>query len=266
MAQQPKMAAAFLLRGVGANEPAAPKRRRVGGTRLRGSFGTGIRPPDAFEIAFTDNSGLKPERSTSGELGVTQALAGGAVQLDATAFLNRYTDLIISVGRTLSGVSRYRTDNISNARARGLEASAAARVTAGFEIRAAYTFLDSEILAVNGAVTAQAPYAVGDALLRRPRHQSSIDAAWSRSKGGAFIQLIVRGQALDAEPSFGPSGGLYQNPGHTVANLGGSWKPARSVEVFARVLNLFDRSYEEVLGYPAPGRTAYVGARVVVGR
>jgi len=260
----PKIAASFLLRG--ANEPASPKRLRVGGTRLRGAFGTGIRPPDAFEIAFTDNSGLKPERSTSGELGVTQALAGGMVQLDATAFLNNYTDLIISVGRAFSGVSRYRTDNISNARARGLEASAAARLAAGFDIRAAYTFLDSEILAVSGAVTAQAPYAVGDALLRRPRHQGSIDAAWARGNGGAFLQVLIRGEALDAEPAFGPSGGLYPNPGYTVANLGGSWKPVRSVELVARVLNLFDRHYEEVLGYPAPGRTAYAGVRFAVGR
>ncbi len=47
----PKVAASFAIRE---------------GTRLRGSFGTGIRPPDAFEIAFTDNSGLKPERSRSG--------------------------------------------------------------------------------------------------------------------------------------------------------------------------------------------------------
>ncbi len=256
----PKIAAAFLMSGT------SPGSGARAWTRLRGAFGTGIRPPDAFEIAFTDNSGLKPERSTSGELGVTQALAGGAVQLDATAFVNRYTDLIISVGRTFSGVSRYRTDNISNARARGLEASAAARLAAGVDIRAAYTFLDSEILAVSGAVTAQAPYAVGDALLRRPRHQGSIDAAWTRSRGGVFLQLIVRGEALDAEPAFGPSGGLYQNPGYTVANLGGSWKPVRSVELIARVLNLFDRDYEEVLGYPAPGRTAYAGARIAVGR
>jgi outer membrane cobalamin receptor len=239
---------------------------RAGGTRLRGSFGTGIRPPDAFEIAFTDNSGLKPERSTSGELGVTQTLAGGAVQLDATAFINRYTDLIISVGRNLTGVSRYRTDNISNARARGLEASAAARLAAGVDIRAAYTFLDSEILAVSGAGSAQAPFAIGDALIRRPRHQGSLDAAWSHGRGSAFLQVIVRGTALDIEPAFGASGGLFQNHGHTVANLGGSWRPLRSVELFARVLNLFDRSYEEVLGYPAPGRTAYAGARFAVGR
>ena len=247
----PKIAAAFL-----AGE----------GTRLHGSFGTGIRPPDAFEIAFTDNSGLKPERSKSGELGVSQALAKGAVQIDGTAFINNYTDLIISVGRTFSGSSRWRTDNISNARARGAELSAAWRFSTAFDLRGNYTFLDTEILAVNGSAQAQAPYAVGDPLLRRPRHSGSIDAAWTHARAAAFAQIQMRGQTLDAEPAFGPTGGLYENPGYTVFNLGGSWRPVKAVEVFVRALNLFDRQYEEVLGYPAPGRTAYVGVRVAVGR
>jgi vitamin B12 transporter len=236
------------------------------GTRLHGAFGTGIRPPDAFEIAFTDNSGLKPERSKSGEFGVSQVVANGAVQLDGTAFFNRYTDLIISVGRTFSGSSRWRTDNISNARARGAELSAAWRVTAGLDIRGNYTFLDTEILAVNGSSSAQAPYSVGDALLRRPRHSGTLDASWTHNRAAAFAQIQMRGETLDAEPAFGPTGGLFDNPGFTTVNLGGSWRPVKAVEVFARALNLFDREYEEVLGYPAPGRTAYVGARFAVGR
>ncbi|HEX8030571.1 MAG TPA: TonB-dependent receptor [Vicinamibacterales bacterium] len=236
------------------------------GTRLRGAFGTGIRPPDAFEIAFTDNSGLKPERSKSGEFGATQTAAGGAVQLDGTFFYNSYTDLIISVGRTFSGSSRYRTDNISNARAQGAEFSAAWRLNAVFDIRGNYTFLASEILAVNGSSSAQTPYAVGDPLLRRPRHSGSVDASWTRNRASAFAQVQLRGETLDAEPAFGPTGGLYTNDGYTVINLGGSYRPVKGVEIMARMLNLFDRSYEEVLGYPAPRRTAYVGARFVVGR
>lgn len=236
------------------------------GTRLRAAFGTGIRPPDAFEIAFTDNAGLKPERSTSAELGITQSLAKSAVQFNATAFFNDYTDLIIAVGRTFSGVSRWRTDNISNARARGGEFSAAWRMTPSVDVRGSYTLLDTEILAVSGASSAPAPYAVGDPLLRRPRHAGSIDATWTHQRASAFAQLQMRGETLDAEPAFGPAGGLYTNPGHTVFNLGGAWRPVKAVEVFARVLNLFDRGYEEVLGYPAPRRTAYVGARFVVGR
>jgi outer membrane receptor protein involved in Fe transport len=253
----PKVAGTFLVSG-------APAARAW--TRLRGAFGTGIRPPDAFEIAFTDNSGLKPERSKSGELGATQILAGGAVQLDATAFFNSYTDLIVSVGRTFSGISRYRTDNISNARARGAEVSGAWRPSGAVNVRANYTFLDTEILAVSGSASAPPPYAVGDPLLRRPRHSGSIDATWTASRVSTFAQIQVRGETLDAEPAFGPSGGLYTNPGHTVVNLGASWRPVKVVEVFARALNLFDREYEEVLGYPAPGRTAYVGARFAVGR
>jgi len=236
------------------------------GTRLRGSFGTGIRPPDAFEIAFTDNSGLKPERSKTGEFGLSQTAAGGAVQLDGTAFFNSYTDLIIAVGRTFSGSSRYRTDNISNARARGAEFSAAWRISTGLDLRGNYTFLDTEILAVNGSSSAPAPYAVGDPLLRRPRHSGSIDGSWTHNSVSAFAQVQLRGETLDAEPAFGPTGGLYTNDGYTVMNIGGSWRPVKAVEIFARALNLFDREYEEVLGYPAPGRTAYVGARFAVGR
>ena len=253
----PKIAGSFLVGG-------SPSGNQW--SRVRGSFGTGIRPPDAFEIAFTDNSGLKPERSKSGEFGLTQTLARGAVQIEGTAFFNAYRDLIISVGRTFAGSSRYRTDNISNARARGAEFSAAWRINAGVDLRGNYTFLDSEILAVNGSAIAQTPYQVGDALLRRPRHSGSFDATWSRAQLSAFTQIQIRGEALDAEPAFGPSGGLYLNPGYTVVNLGGSWRPLKAVELFARALNLFDRDYEEVLGYPAPGRTAYVGARFAVGQ
>ena len=235
-------------------------------TRLRGSIGTGIRPPDAFEIAFTDNPGLKPERSKSGEFGVTQTIAGGAAQLEGTAFFNSYADLIISVGRAFAGTSRYRTDNISNARARGAEIAASWRPSTAFDIRANYTLTGTEILAVNGLAVAQAPFTVGDPLIRRPRHSGTFDASFTNNRASAFAQLQVRGKTLDIEPAFGATGGLYTNEGHAVFNVGGSWRPVKAVDIFARALNLFDRRYEEVLGYPAPGRTAYVGARLVVGR
>jgi outer membrane cobalamin receptor len=48
--------------------------------------------------------------------------------------------------------------------------------------------------------------------------------------------------------------------------MGGSFRVVRGVEVYARVLNLFDRTYEEVLGYPAPGRTAFAGVRIAARR
>jgi outer membrane receptor protein involved in Fe transport len=230
-------------------------------TRVRAAAGTGIRPPDVFEIAFTDNPGLAPERSQSVEAGVTQALAGGAIQIEATSFFNSYDDLIVSVG-SLQDVSRYRTDNVSNARARGVELGGAWQRADGIHARVAYTWLDTEILAVDNSAQAPSPYQVGDALLRRPRHSGSLTVGWTHLRGSMFTTIDSRGETLDAEPSFGPSGGLYRNPGRTVVDLGGALRLVRSVEVFARVLNLLDRDYEEVLGYPSPGRTAFVGVRV----
>jgi outer membrane cobalamin receptor len=254
----PKIAAAWLVSG----SPSAGARSW---TRLRASAGTGIRPPDAFEIAFTDNPALKPERSRSVEVGITQALAGGAVTLDATTFFNEYDDLIVSVGR-LSDISRYRTDNISNARARGLELSAAWRGGASTHVRAAYTFLDAEIRAVDRTSQAPPPYRVGDRLLRRPAHQGSFDISWTRRRVSAFATLVARGVTLDAEPAFGPSGGLFENRGRAVLDIGGSFRVVRGVELYGRVLNLFDHAYEEILGYPAPGRTAFAGVRLAAGR
>jgi outer membrane receptor protein involved in Fe transport len=230
-------------------------------TRIRAAAGTGIRPPDVFEIAFTDNPSLKPERSKSVEIGVIQALAAGAIQLDATTFFNEYDNLIVSVG-SLSNVSRYQTDNVSNARARGAELGAAWQHPNGVSARVAYTWLDTEIRAVDNSALAPSPYSVGDPLLRRPRHSGAVTLGWTHERGSLFAMIDARGEALDAEPSFGPSGGLYENPGRTVADLGGTLRLVRSVEVFARVLNVLDREYEEVLGFPSPGRTAFVGVRV----
>jgi len=239
-------------------------------TRVRGGFSTGIRPPSAFELSFTDNPALRPERNRSAEIAIEQTLAGGAVSLAAAAFWNRYDDLIITVGRSLAGASRYRSDNLSNSTARGLELSTGARGTGaldGLTIRAGYTWLDTDILAADGiAATGLAPFKVGDRLLRRPRHRGFVDVGYARGGATAFATLDARGEALDVEPSYGLFGGLFENPGHATASAGMSWQLARRVSIFGRVTNIFDRRYEEIFGFPAPGRRAAGGVRVAASR
>lgn len=245
---------------------AAERGLRGRSTRLRAAAGTGIRPPDAFEIAFTDNPGLKPERSSGVEAGITQTLSGGAVQADATWFQNTYDDLIISVGR-LNSASRYTTDNIANARARGAELSLAWRPAAALSARGTYTFLDTEVLAVDGGDgQAPPPFRVGDRLLRRPRHQGSVDVMWSRRRLQAFGTAALRGTTLDVEPNFGTFGGLFENAGHVVVTTGVAVVIAPHLTAYGRVANVFGERYEEVFGYPALGRTAYVGFRVAARR
>jgi outer membrane cobalamin receptor len=239
---------------------------RSDGTRLRAGAGTGTRPPDVFEIAYTDNPSLKPERTRSLDAGVSQPLARGTIVLDVTAFLNRYDDLIVAVG-AFREASRFKTDNISNAMTRGVELSGAFRTAWGLTARAAYTFLHSEILAVDrGRGQAPPPFVAGDPLLRRPRHHASIDLTVTRGRFRGFTTLTSRGRALDVEPSLGTFGGLFFNPGSTVLHAGAAVRLTPHVDLFARGMNLLDRRYEETLGYPALRRSAMGGVRVVTRR
>jgi outer membrane cobalamin receptor len=237
-----------------------------GWTKLRAAAGTGIRAPDAFEIAFTDNPALEPERSRSVEAGVEHAIASGAAVVSAVTFFNEYDDLIVAVGRSLRDASRFRTDNIANARARGVELAASWRAR-GLALTGSYTWLDAEILAVDRLPgRAPSPFGVGDRLLRRPRHQAAIDVILTRGRLSAFALATARGAVLDVEPSFGASAGLFEAPGFVDVSAGASIRVARSVEAYGRVVNLFDRTYEEAFGFPAPRRSGFAGVRVALGR
>jgi outer membrane cobalamin receptor len=252
----PRLAVAYLLRGGAGNLS----------TRLRASAGTGIRPPDAFEIAFTDNPSLKPERSRSVDFGVQQTFAGDGAVVEATAFFNHYDDLIVSIGRSFRDASRYRTDNISNARSRGLELSGGIRPFTSLHLRASYTLLDTKIQAVDNSTEAPAPYQVGEQLIRRPRHRAAFTALFTRSSTTAFADLEVRGAVRDIEPTFGASGGVFDADGYAVLDIGVAFRVTRVLELFARVENATDRSYEEAFGFPAPRRLFIGGIRFAAGR
>jgi outer membrane receptor protein involved in Fe transport len=125
----------------------------------------------------------------------------------------------------------------------------------------AYTYLDAEVLSVDRLGIAPPPFVAGDPLLRRPRHHGWAEASWHGSAATLFVTAGARGRTLDIDPSFGAFGGLFENPGYASVDAGGAWHAGRGLEVFGRVTNLFDRGYEEVLGFPAPRRSLYAGVR-----
>jgi len=253
----PKIAASYVVAGDGNGAT----------TRVRASAGTGIRPPNAFEVAFTNNPNLKPERSRSADAGIEQEWGHGALALSATVFVNRYDDLIVAVGRALLDASHFTTDNISNARARGAELDLRGRVRGGFTVHGAYTFLSTELLAVDGiAGTAPAPFTVRDPLIRRPRHQGSVDVSYTRGRLSSYAEVTGRARLLDVEPNYGATGGLFFTPGYVVLNAGASVRLTGGFDAYARVLNAADRAYEETLGFPALGRSLVAGVRFAAGR
>jgi outer membrane cobalamin receptor len=234
----------------------------IGATRVHASFGTGIRAPNGFELAFTDNPQLKPERSLSFDAGVEQRFLGDRAVLQFTYFYNRFWDQIEVLGGSLTNLSTFTSANIGNARAEGAETSFRFQPAPAVRIEAGYTFLSSSLLALDGTSAVLAPFEVGQPLIRRPRHSGFYAIAWSRnrltlSSGGYF-----RGHVLDLEPNFGtfacaapPLGPglqcLFENDGYARLDGGFSYRAYRGLEVYGQVYNFLDRHYEEVLGYPA---------------
>jgi vitamin B12 transporter len=135
------------------------------------------------------------------------------------------------------------------------------------QARVAYTFVDSEVLAVDQSAAAPPPFSVGDPLLQRPRHQLSLDVAATAGVVTAFVRGGARGRVLAVEPTLGtfhPE--LFDAPGYNVWSLGAAWRLGSGLELFGRIDNVFDRAYEETFGFPALGRGAFAGLRVAAGR
>jgi outer membrane cobalamin receptor len=222
------------------------------GTRLHASFGTGIRPPGGEDLAFTDNPNLKPERNTSVDAGVAQNLLGGKVVLEGTFFYNRYSDLIVSLGGNLADLSAFQTDNLANARSRGGEFSGSVRPVRWLSLIANYTYLDTEVLALNHTGLAQEYYTVGQQLPRRPPQSGSFRLALARGRFSGDVIGYMRGKDLDVEPNYGASEGFYTNPGFVNIGLNLNVAVRKDFTVYGSLRNALDQHYEEIFGYPSP--------------
>jgi len=246
----PRLSMAYILRNGSSGS-------LFGGTRIHGSFGTGIRPPDGFELAFTNNPDLKPERSTSFDAGVEQRLFTSRAVLDFTYFFNRFQDQIVTLGGDLSNLSEYSSDNLSNTRAQGFEISFRVHPTQSLELGGQYTFLASSILALDGSDGAKDPFEVGQPLIRRPRHSGSYNITWRYKRLILNTNAYIRSSVLDVDPTFGLSACSYgmpcffTNQGYIRADAGFSYRLPHGLEIFGRINNFLNQKYEETFGYPA---------------
>jgi outer membrane cobalamin receptor len=242
----PKLAAAYMLTAT---------------TRLHASAGTGIRPPGANDLAFTNNPDLKPERNTSVDAGISQSFLDGRIVLDGTYFYNRYADLIVSLGGSLSELSAYVTDNLANAEAFGVETSAQLRPFRWLAFSGNYTYLDTAVLALNHTGEAQEYYTIGQELPRRPPQSGSFRLALTRGRFTGDLTGYVRGDTLDVEPNYGASEGFFNNPGYAYLTVNLNVATGHGTVIYGSLRNALDEHYEEVFGYPSPRLNFVTGVK-----
>ena len=246
----PRVAVAYLLRQSRTSQV-------FGVSRLHGSFGTGIRAPNGFELAFTNNPNLKPEKNISFDAGIEQPFLSDRTVLDVTYFYNRFKDQIVVLGGNLQNLSTFASDNLANSRAQGLETSLRLRPFRSLELAAQYTWLDSAILALDGSTLVESPFAVGQPLIRRPRSSASYNVTWRHKRLMLNTNALIRGGVLDIEPNDGTFACtlgfpcLFRAGGYVVANAGFSYELPGGLEIHGRLNNFTNEKYEEVLGFPA---------------
>lgn len=208
--------------------------------KLRGSYGRGFRAPSAGDLAFPfyGNPNLKPEKSESWEVGVDHYL-GSRTTISGSWFHNDYTDLVTFDPNT------FIAGNVAEAMTQGLELSASVQY-GSWNLWGGYTYLDSE------------DKTTGLQLFRRPKHFGNFRIAYLQPKWSASFSMIAYSERLETDFTAFPSVNVF-NPGYSKSDIAFHYQIIPSLRLKARVENLFDKEYQEILGFPAPGIGAYAG-------
>jgi vitamin B12 transporter len=238
----------------------------IPGFRLRASLSTAFNAPAFNELRPTlytvASPDLKPERSRSAEVGVMTSFAPQFLQLSASYFAQRFSDLIQYVN---GGPPDFKGSfaNLTAATANGYELDLHILPASSWRGSAGYTVVTPRVAAVDPAY--QGGDKVGDALIRRPTHSGSVTLAYGPRAGASLgIAANYVGRRPDLDFAQFPSPRVTL-PAYTKVDLSAEYPLpglfAGRVGLNARVENLFDKRYEEVLNFATPRRTIFFGAR-----
>jgi len=241
-----------------------------GDTLYRVFYGQGIKEP-RFDQIFGDNFGdfgnpsLKPEASKTWTTGIEQKLLNDHLRLSAEYFSSRFYNIVSfefctpannNCGLTLPGAPSlfgyyFNTDL---ARARGVNLSGETRFSRWLNVAANYTYDDSLVLqSPNAFDPALFP---GNRLIRRPPHSGSLTLSAAYHRFGLTVGGYFSGVRTDTDFL---NLGFTSNPGYARFDVATHYDLSHGVSFYARASNLFDKQYQDALGYPALGRDVRAG-------
>ena len=217
------------------------------GLILSGAYGTGFKAPSVaqsvcdfcFVLPGTNPEPLVPETAKGAEIALGWTSADRRIDGRLTVYRLEVEDQID--GFFDPGTFEFYYVNIDRTRTDGVEFEGSAQLGGGWDLGLAYAWTDATDL---GA---------GSPILRVAEHSGSATLGWTGQRLSAA--LTVRG-----EGDMPDSGG--ERDGFTVVNLNGAWAVHDRVSLTARIENLTDTHYQQLLGYGEAGRSGYVGVRL----
>jgi len=210
--------------------------------KWRAAYGQGFRAPAIGELyaPFFGNPDLEAEHSDNFEIGFDQYVSRATISI--TAFHATYRDLI-----SYDNLAN-RFGNIDRANAHGIELSASRSFG---PLSAALSYTWQKVVDEK----------TDEQLLRRPEHSGSLSLGYARQAFSGEFVLTYSGDRRDVTDLY--PFGFVSNDAFATADLTMKYQIA-SVTPFVKVENVGDERYEEVFGYPSPGRRFIAGIRYAI--
>jgi iron complex outermembrane recepter protein len=196
-------------------------------------FGTAVPNPD-----------LKSEHNLTTEAGYQGAL-GPKSSFQASVFYSRIDDLI---QRFVLSPNLSQLRNIGQASHAGFELDARTRAIRLLELSGSYSFLNRKNISDPSVP-----------LVDSPRHKMTLSALFTPV---ARVQVMASVDGEAGRRTMNEAGTVYDVPSFGFLHLKSVLTLHRSVDLEVGVMNLFDKSYWLMDGYPEAGRTGLVTLRI----
>jgi vitamin B12 transporter len=185
-----------------------------------------------------------PEESIGWDFGVEQSFFEDTLILDLTYFeAGLENEIFTAFLPSFQTTPRNRTSESDRS---GWEFSVSATPMDGLSLYGAYSRLD-----------ATEPAGIE---IRRPGEQASLDASWDILGSPFQINLGVTHVGENIDTDFATFLRAELDP-YTLIRLGASWQVSDEFELYTRIENLTDESYQQVIGYNAAPQALYIGLR-----
>ena len=218
--------------------------------KFKGSYGTGLRAPSPYEISYNSGSlayppaalvNLHQEQSKGVEVGM-EYWHDDVLHLEAVYFDQDVKDAIYFDLDVFSG---YLQDT-GTSTSKGLELSGEYSLNDNVRLNANYTYNPTK-------------RPNGQPRLRRPENLLNVGAAYFAMQERLNINAFYRISRNSVDETGST---LVSLDDFAVLDLSVNFSLNDSVQLYTRVENLLNESYEEVMGYNTAGRAAYIGVRI----
>ena len=216
---------------------------------LSGAYGTGFKTPTVsqavcdFCFAAIPFPTLRPEKAEGYEAAIGWRSSDGRIEGRATAYRLDVEDQISFFFDTTTFDSYY--VNVAETATDGVELEGRALLGGGFDLTLAYAWTDARD-------------EVTDRRLARVAERSgSATLGWTGDRLSGAVTVRGEGEQRDTN---GATSAVLDS--YITANLNAAYQLNDNITLTARVENLADKHYQQVLGYGEPGRSGYVGIKL----